>query len=204
MSIELEASLIENAVSERNTILEKAKEKAKKLIENAINEEKRLKNDTDRHIKTLVGSEFRAVHDRIVGRAELEGRKLVMNAKMDLIDSVLESAEKQLVEITSTGGPRYKEIIKSLVKETATAIDEDEIIISSNQKDQSFLQNILVGLSKELRVNFRIETETIDVLGGITAKNLKGSKIYYNTLEGRLAKVKQTKISEIAEKLGVS
>jgi vacuolar-type H+-ATPase subunit E/Vma4 len=203
MSIELEASLIENAVSERNAILEKSRERAKKIMENAVIEEKRLMNDTDRHIKTLVGSEFRAVHDRIVGRAELEGRKLVIDAKMELIDSVLESAEKQLSEIVSTGGPRYKEITKALVKETVTAIDEDEIIISSNQKDQSFLQNTLAELTKELGVNFIVETETINAIGGIIAKNTKQTKIYYNTIDSRLTKVKQTKTSEIAEKLGV-
>jgi vacuolar-type H+-ATPase subunit E/Vma4 len=85
-----------------------------------------------------------------------------------------------------------------------TAIDEDEIIISSTQKDQSFLQNTLTELSKELGVNFILETETINVLGGIISKNPKGTKTYYNTLDGRLLKVKQTKTSEIAEKLGVS
>lgn len=203
MSIELEASLIENAVSERNAILEKSKERAKRIMENALSEEKRLMSDADRHIKTLVGSEFRAVHDRIVGRAELEGRKIVMDAKMKLIDSVLDLAEKQLAEMASTGGPRYQEIMKALVKETVTAIDEEDIIISSNKKDQSLLQGILAELTKELGANFIAEPKTIDVLGGIIAKNLKGTKIYYNTLESRLSKVKETRISEIAEKLGV-
>jgi vacuolar-type H+-ATPase subunit E/Vma4 len=204
MSIDLEVNLIENAVSERNAIIEKSKERAKRIIENAVNEEKRLMNDTERHIKTLIGSEMRAVRDRIVGRAELEGRKLVMDVKIGLIDTVLESVEKQLKEIASTGGPKYKEIIKSLIKETVSAIDEDEIIISSTQKDQSLIKSILPELSKELGVNFIIETETINVLGGIIAKNSKGTKTYYNTLDGLLSKVKQTKTSEIAEKLGVS
>jgi vacuolar-type H+-ATPase subunit E/Vma4 len=203
MSIELEASLIENAVSERNAILEKSKERAKRIMENALSEEKRLMSDADRHIKTLVGSEIRAVHDRIVGRAELEGRKIVMDAKMELIDSVLDLAEKQLTEIASTGGPRYQEIMKALVKETVTAIDEDKIIILSNKKDQRLLQEILAELTKELGVNFILETKAIEVLGGIIAKNTKGTKIFYNTFGGRLSKVKQTKISEIAEKLGV-
>jgi vacuolar-type H+-ATPase subunit E/Vma4 len=203
MSIELEASLIENAVSERNAILEKSKERAKRIMENALSEEKRLMSDADRHIKTLVGSEIRAVHDRIVGRAELEGRKIVMDAKMELIDSVLDLAEKQLTEMASTGGPRYQEIMKALVKETVTAIDEDKIIILSNKKDQRLLQEILAELTKELGVNFILETKAIEVLGGIIAKNTKGTKIFYNTFGGRLFKVKQTKISEIAEKLGV-
>jgi len=64
-SIELEAGLIDKAVEERNTLIAKAEARAERILENARQEEVRIKSDVDRHLRTIVGSELRAVHDRI-------------------------------------------------------------------------------------------------------------------------------------------
>jgi len=54
-----------------------------------------------------------------------------------------------------------------------------------------------------LGVSLRLDSKPIDSMGGVTVKNKKGTKVYYNTLEDRLSKVRGSKASEVAEKLGV-
>ena len=204
MSIELEASLIEKAVEERNTLLEQAEKRAKRILENAEEEKVRLEADVERHLTTVVGSELRAVHDRIVGRANLEGRKLVMGTKMEIIDSVFKEAQKTLEDMVEKGGVEYETIMEKLVKEAVVTIGEDELLVSSNNKDQALLKNLLTKLSKELDVSLELDREPIVVIGGVEVRNLKGTKIYYNTLGGRLAKIRDIRVSEVAEKLGVN
>ena len=204
MSIELEASLIEKAVEERNTLLEQAEQRAKRILENAEEEKVRLEADVERHLKTVVGSELRAVHDRIVGKANLEGRKFVMGTKMEIIDSVFKEAQKTLEDMVEKGGVEYETIMEKLVKEAVVTIGEDELLVSSNNKDQALLNNLLTKLSKELDVSLELDREPIVVIGGVEVRNLKGTKIYYNTLGGRLAKIRDIRVSEVAEKLGVN
>jgi len=202
-SIELEAGLIEKAVEERNTIIAKAEARAARILENARQEEARIKSDVDRHLRTIVGSELRAVHDRIVGRANLDGRKMVMEAKMELLDTVFESAREKLEAMAKKGGADYQEVVKKLISEAVEAIGEDELIVSSNKADHGFLKETLPELSKELGVSLRLDDKPIDAIGGVTVKNPRGTKVYYNTLVGRLSKVRGSKSSEVAEKLGV-
>ena len=202
-SIELEAGLIEKAVEERNTIIAKAEARATRILENARQEETRIKSDVDRHLRTIVGSELRAVHDRIVGRANLDGRKMVMEAKMELLDTVFESAREKLEAMAKKGGADYQEVVKKLISEAVEAIGEDELIVSSNKADHGFLKKTISELSKEMGVSLRLDAKPIDAMGGVIVKNQRGTKVYYNTFEGRLSKVSGSKASEVAEKLGV-
>jgi len=202
-SIELEAGLIDKAVEERNTLIAKAEARAERILENARQEEVRIKSDVDRHLRTIVGSELRAVHDRIVGRANLDGRKMVMEVKMELLDTVFEYAREKLEAMAKKGGADYQEVVKKLISEAVEAIGEDELIVSSNKVDNGFLKKILSELTKELGVSLRLDAKPIDAMGGVTVKNQRGTKVYYNTLEGRLSKVRGSKASEVAEKLGV-
>jgi len=202
-SIELEAGLIDKAVEERNTLIAKAEVRAKRILENARQEEVRIKSDVDRHLRTIVGSELRAVHDRIVGRANLDGRKMVMEVKMELLDTVFEYAREKLEAMAKKGGADYQEVVKKLISEAVEAIGEDELIVSSNKVDNGFLNKILSELTKELGVSLRLDAKPIDAMGGVIVKNQRGTKVYYNTLEGRLSKVRGSKASEVAEKLGV-
>ena len=202
-SMELEARLIERAVEERDALLAEAKARADRILEKARQEEARIRKDTERHLRTIVGSELRAVHDRIVGRANLDGRKKIMEAKMEILDDVFNSAREKLEAMAKEGGEDYQEVVKKLIYEAAEAIGEDELIVSSNEADQGFLKKTLPELSKELGVSLKLDSKPIDTMGGVIVKNLDATKVYYNTLEGRLLKVRQSKASEVAEKLGV-
>jgi vacuolar-type H+-ATPase subunit E/Vma4 len=48
-----------------------------------------------------------------------------------------------------------------------------------------------------------LDSEPLDIGGGVVVRNSDGTKTYYNTFEGRLASVRARIESEIAESLGV-
>jgi vacuolar-type H+-ATPase subunit E/Vma4 len=125
-SIELETKLIERAVEKRNALIAQAKEKADRIINSAEEEVERIRVESEKQILSLVGSELRAVNDRIVGRAHLEGRKMLMHSRQELLSTVFDEAEKTLRETAEEEGTDYGEILMKLVVESATAIGGDE------------------------------------------------------------------------------
>ena len=204
-SIDMEAQLIEKAVEERNQLIDRANARAERLLENARNEEERINSDVERHMSTIVGSEIRAVHDRIVGRVNLEGRRDLMGAKMAVIEDVFTKAKEQLVILAESGSNDYNVVLKKLIIEAGQAIGGENLIVASNKRDQANVKSILFDLSNEMKgVELELDSKPIDTLGGVVVRNRDGTKTYYNTLEGRLMKVRMTKESEVAVKLGVA
>jgi vacuolar-type H+-ATPase subunit E/Vma4 len=204
-TIDMEAQMIEKAVDERNQLIDRATERADRLLQNAKNEEDRINSDVERHMSTIVGSEIRAVHDRIVGRVNLEGRRTLMGAKMALLEDIFTQAKDQLVQLAESGSNDYQVVLKKLIIEAGNAIGGENLIVSSNKRDQEHVKSILFDLGKEMKgVELELNPTPIDALGGVIARNRDGSKTYYNTLEGRLMMVRRTKESEVAVKLGVA
>lgn len=205
-SIELETQLIERNVERRNVILARADEKAKKILNSAEGEVERIRAETERQILALVDSELRAVRDRMVGRAELEGRKNVMFARQELISGVFEEAKKRLEDVVK--GPGYGEILHNLISEAASAIGGEEFIVAGNKTDMTYLKKNLGKISADLKqilgeVTIKFGKESIDVMGGFVVTNGDGTKIYHNTLEGRLERVRGRVEANIAKVLGL-
>ncbi len=53
----------------------------------------------------------------------------------------------------------------------------------------------------EIRIS--VDSDPLNVVGGVVVRNSDGNKTYHNTFEGRLANVRARLESEIAENLGV-
>lgn len=205
-SIELETQLIERNVERRNAILARADEKAKKLLNSAEGEVERVRAETERQILALVDSELRAVRDRMVGRAELEGRKNVMLARQELISGVFEEAKKRLEEVVK--GASYGDLLHKLITEAASAIGGEEFIVAGNKTDIAYLKKNLGKISANLKqilgeVAIKFGKEPIDAMGGVVVTNGDGTKTYHNTLEGRLKMVRGRVEANIAKVLGL-
>lgn len=192
-SMDLETQLIERIVERRNTVLERAKEKATTIIESAEQQVEKINTETEEQILTLVGSEIRAVRDRIIGRAELEGRKAVMTSRQELLSQVFETVEKRLIEIAEgkDQSVNYREILIKLIVEATSAIGGEEFLISANKRDLNYLKKNLSEIRKQVKDtigggNLMLDDEPIDIYSGVVVRNSDGTKTFHNTLEGRL------------------
>jgi len=195
---QMENKLIDKTIEQRNKMLEKANSEAATIESRTKAELKRIKDQTNQAIENILGGEIRAVHDRIVGGAQLQGRKLVMEARTEIISNVFEEAQEDLMKVIE--GPKYKEVLVKLASESITKLDED-CIVYANKEDAKYLKSEMENLPIGHKV--KIEESKEDILGGVTVVNMDGTKTIYNTLERRLKAARGRLISEVAEKLGV-
>ncbi|KON31551.1 hypothetical protein AC482_00365 [miscellaneous Crenarchaeota group-15 archaeon DG-45] len=209
-SIELEAQLIERIVDKRKELMARAEEEAKRVLQAAEEECERIRVESEKQILNVVGSELRAVRDRIVGTAELEGRKLLMLARDDLSSSVFEEVEKRLWEIAEgrVEGVDFAEVLTKFVIEAASAIGGEEFIVAANERDLKTLKKNLKKVRARVEEalgggDLKLDVKPVATMGGVIVRNSDGSKIYHNTLEGRLKNVRRRVEASVAETLGV-
>ena len=205
-SFGMETGLIEKTVQKRNKILADAEKRAEEILKAAEAERARINTETDRQILQLMGSELKTVRDRIIGQTELEGRKALMTARAEMLSKVYSQVEnrlKDVVEVKSEDHD-YGVILNKLIKEGVLAIGGNEFIVSANKRDMEYLRKNLKKIGETLEgMTLKLDEKPVEILGGVVIKNPMGDKVYYNTLEGRLERVRRIMEARIAEKLGV-
>jgi len=212
-TIEVEARLIERTVERRNTLLASAETKAENILKAAEEEARKITEEEDQQILGIIGSELRAIRDRVLGRANVEGKKMLVEIREQAISRGFEEAEKRLIRIAAGEDESidYWDILKRLIVEACSGIGGGEFLVSANERDTRRLKRrarareVKELLNKSLGGDINLVVEDpIECLGGIVVRNREGTKIFYNTLEGRLLKVRRRIEAEIAEVLGVS
>jgi len=195
---QMENKLIDKTIERRNNMLDKAKKEAAAIESRTEVELKRIKDQTNQAIENILGGEIRAVHDRIVGGAQLQGRKQVMEARTEIIANVFDEAQKAVMKIIAS--PEYKDVLVKITSESINKLNED-CIVYANKEDAKYLKSEMEQLPIGHKV--KIEESKEDILGGVTIVNMDGTKTIYNTLETRLKTARGRLTSEVAEKLGV-
>jgi len=195
---QMENKLIDKTILQRNEILADAKDMAAKITEGAEAENKRIEAQTNEAIENIIGGELRAVHDRIVGGAQLLGRKEVMEARTVVIAKVFEKAIAEVQSLIE--GPGYNDYLVKLAIESVSTLNED-CIVYANEKDAKYLKSNMEQLA--LGVKVKVETSPVDIVGGVSIINLEGTKTVHNTVESRLKAAEGRLTAEVAEKLGV-
>jgi vacuolar-type H+-ATPase subunit E/Vma4 len=195
---QMENKLIDKTVQQHNEIIEKAKERAVKITANAEIEKKRVIDQTNSAIENIIGGELRAVHDRIVGGAQLQGRKQVMEARAEMVNKVFNQVEEEIKKTVE--GPNYKDILVKLAKESIENLAED-CIVYANKEDAATLKSMMEALPTGHKV--KIDESPVDIVGGVTVVNFEGTKTIHNTLDSRLVESKGKLTAQVAEKLGV-
>jgi len=209
-SLDLETQLIERIVKQRNERVAKAEVRVREITESAQEEVEMIKDESEKQILSLIGSELRASRDRILGKAELEGRRGMMDARQSVLSSVYDEISKRLKDISDGKDKKvdYSEILVNLITEAAMAIGDEQLIVSANESDLKYLGKNLGNINTQLKATLgectvKLADESINVIGGVVVRNLDGTKTYYNTLDGRLESVKTKFAAQVAEILGV-
>ena len=209
-SMELEAQLIERIVEQRKQLLKDADNEVEKIVESAVETVAKINSDSEVEILSLIGSDLNAAKDRIIGNAQLEGRKNLLLARQAILTGVFDEALKRLRGISKRDDADFDkgETLIALIKEGAASVGGEEFIVSGNEADLKYLKKNLGTVKKALKQSIgksrvSLDSEPLDIGGGVVVRNSDGTKTYHNTFEGRLASVKARIESEIAESLGV-
>lgn len=209
-SMELEAQLIERIVEQRKQLLKDADNEVEKIVKSAVETVAKINSDSEVEILSLIGSDLNAAKDRIIGNAQLEGRKNLLLARQAILTGVFDEALERLRGISKRDDADFDkgETLIALIKEGAASVGGEEFIVSGNEADLKYLKKNLGNVNKALKQSIgksrvRLDSEPLDIGGGVVVRNSDGTKTYHNTFEGRLASVKARIESEIAESLGV-
>ena len=209
-SMELEAQLIERIVEQRKQFLKDADNEVEKIVGSAMEEVARINANSEAEILSLIGSDLNAAKDRIIGNAQLEGRKNLLLARQTILTGVYDEVMERLTGIARRDDTDFDKggILIALIKEAAEEVGGEEFIVSGNEADLDYLGKNLGNVSMALKQSIgeskvSLDSEPLDIGGGVVVRNSDGTKTYYNTFEGRLASVRARIESEIAESLGV-
>lgn len=208
---EVEARLIERIMERRNALLSSAETKAENILKPAEEEARGIIEEGDHQILGIIGSELRAIRDRVLGRANVEGKKMLVEVREQAISRGFDEAEKRLIRIAAGEDESvdYWDILKRLIVEACSLMGGREFLVSANGRDirrlKEWSDEVKELLNKTLGGDIDLVVEApIECLGGVVVRNREGTKIFYNTLEGKLLKVRRRIEAEIAEVLGVS
>jgi vacuolar-type H+-ATPase subunit E/Vma4 len=204
--LKIDNKMIDKAIEQRENMLIEAKKKAENIIKKAEAERNRINEVNTKSLEGIIGSELRAVHDRIVGQAQLEGRRKLLEARMVILNKVYELAKKEIKTIAARKHKdfNYEEILIKLLKEADTGIADQEYVINANKKDLDYLRTNIDLANKAVGGKKLILSEKpLEITGGLIVSNTSGTKSMENTLETRLDAANQRLQSEMAEKLGV-
>ena len=206
--IEVEVSLIERVYQRRKEILAEAEREARRIRRAAEEEAKRIKGEAEKASKLIIDRRLRAARERILGEAEMEGRRKLMEAREELVSRVFEEATKRIESLINDEGRRdeYLEILSKLIAEAVEKIGGSEFIVSANERDLELLKRNLGKIRRSLpsrELKLTLSEEPIECLGGVVVESGDRLKVYNNTLDGRLLRVRRLLSAKVAERLGV-
>ncbi|MCW4033081.1 MAG: V-type ATP synthase subunit E family protein [Candidatus Bathyarchaeota archaeon] len=190
------------AQQESEKILSEAKKEAQKIINSSKNRSEKIRTEK-------IKPEAATMRRKIIGSAELDGRKAIINAKEEILSKVFVFTKERLQKIAQGKDKdvNYEEIIFNMIKEAASEIDEVKLLISANKTDHSYLPSKLSSIKQELdkELNRKFDLEIIkephDYIGGIIVYNADKTKSYNNTIEGRLLELQSRMRGRISKDL---
>jgi V/A-type H+-transporting ATPase subunit E len=196
----IKSEILKRSREEAEKIISEAKKKAEEVISSA---EKKAEEILARSVKP----EIAIMRKRILGSAQLEGRKIIIQAKDEAISKVFKIVEEKLKQIASGKDKEYKyeDLVFQFLKEAALKIEEKELTVSSNKQTLAWLNNRLNEIENKLKedlkfeVKLKIENNPCNCMGGVIVYNKDETKIFHNLLEGRLLKLKETLRGKVAE-----
>jgi V/A-type H+-transporting ATPase subunit E len=122
--------------------------------------------------------------NKILSEVREKSRMEIIKAKNEIFERVFEDAVQNLG--SSRAHPKYKEILKTLLREALEDLGNDKVILHIDKRDESLLKDIL----NELKVSGEI-TADLTSAGGLNAYSHDGRFVVFNTLESRLKKAKE-------------
>jgi len=174
----------------RSKILQDAQQEANKIIKNA-------EKMAEIEVNKILTEQALRLRGKLIGKALLEVKEQIIKAKQEIFNTIekkLEDEIKRVVEGKNNKYDYYKALI-FFIMESVKAIDESNIIILANERDANLLKKNLSSIKQKLErelnrpLTVTVSDNYIKNIGGVIVRNAAGTKVYYNTLEGRMKQI---------------
>ncbi|MEM2901157.1 MAG: V-type ATP synthase subunit E family protein [Candidatus Bathyarchaeia archaeon] len=188
----IKSEIMKRSLEEAQGIIAQAEREAEEIISSA---RKKAEEILERSIKP----EILVMKKRILGSARLEGRRALLKAKEEVLSKVFKKVEERLERIAEGKDPeyRYEDLVEKFILEAASRIGERELTLKSNMKTLALIKKNLKKIENRLekalgyKIKLTLEKNPFNCLGGIVVYTPDGTRIFYNTLEGRMVGLKE-------------
>jgi V/A-type H+-transporting ATPase subunit E len=128
---------------------------------------------------------------RAISEGKLESRKMMLNAKEEIITNAFELARKRLAELDQGQKERY---LSSAIKSAVSELGSD-VTALCNPKDATLVTKV----AKQVDSKIKVSSEGIAYVGGVVVRANDGSAQIDATFEGLLNRKRNDLRREIAE-----
>lgn len=195
--------LLEKAKKEAEEIIEEAKVKSMQIIENAERKAEALKDERLEKLMAKIRKELYKEYALI----KLDLRRHFTVEKNKVIQDLLDSAVKKVLEIVEKSDSIYIDSLKKLgIEAILNLYSEDIVLYCCNERDRDFLRSFVDDIINEVskrgkKVKVTIAEELVRCKGGVLAMSADGREYYNNTLEARVKRLKEEILPEILSNL---
>jgi V/A-type H+-transporting ATPase subunit E len=167
--------------------INEAKKEAKEILEQAQKEldreKKTMELETDKIIKIQ--------RSRAISEGKLESRKMMLNAKEEIITNAFTLANQRLAELDQAQKERY---LSSAIKSAVLELGSD-VTALCNKNDTALATKV----AKQVDSKIKVSSEGIEYIGGVIVRANDGSAQIDATFEGLLNRMRNDLRREIAE-----
>jgi V/A-type H+-transporting ATPase subunit E len=179
----------------KSAIMEEAREEASRILADAEAQAENIRQQAEGQaeaereaILQQARREAEALHGQAAATAQLEARTLKLKRREQLLERVFTSARQKLA--AASEWPDYDQIVRRLVREAVAYLDASEVLVRIAAGTQRVLdEEALADLGRELGVHLHTGAPLAQSTG-VVVETPDGHRRYDNTLETRLARMK--------------
>jgi V/A-type H+-transporting ATPase subunit E len=179
--------------------LRKVREEIDASLKESLRVIERVEQETVREASAIssAGAAAReSARQRIISLAEISAKNRSIAVVEEAVKAVF---EKALEEIAGRARDEsFKPVLRRLLLEALDALAVKDVVVESNTTGIQMLQELAPTVEAEKGVKLRISKNPIGTIAGVRISAADSSKIYDNTVEARLERLRPTLRKDIA------
>ncbi len=183
-----------------------AKKEAKNIKRKAKLELEKFEKETNRLVEQVkereIGKEigrFDFIRKRTESEYQQKARRILIQARENLIDEVFEQVEKEFANFRSKSA--YKKYLKNRLESTVQNIRNKDMKLLIDKKDEKIIQEIVKEISKTKEMNIIIGAPRIQTIGGFILTDIDERIKIDHTIENMLLVSRDSIRTKINEQL---
>ena len=174
----LKSEIISKAKDDASSIIKEANQEAAKIIKEAESKIESRRRESEEEAKFLI----EASKKKALINAEIEAKRMELEAKKSLIEEVFEKAKERIGGIDNS---KRNSITNSLYKKACNEIDIGKVYC--NKKDSKMFKGV--------------ETSSTDIIGGLIAESKDGLIRVDYSFDTMLESIKENEIKGVVDAL---
>jgi V/A-type H+-transporting ATPase subunit E len=135
---------------------------------------------------------------QIIGSSTLNARNKELVIIESAIDEIFDKAKEKLAK--SNNEKNYEKLLTRMIQDSSTKLGS-EIVIQCNKTDLNLVKKLVSQEVSNKKSKITVSDEVVDIIGGIKAASVDGTKSLDNTLDSNIESLKPLIRKEIVQLL---